>query len=417
NTSGNTWTATIPAATPTNATIAWTVTAVDAVASPTSSGSYQDDALNGIGAIAAANPTSACTGSNTSLSTSFYNAAAAPTTYTIQAVTNPTTDEDLGNVTITDAATSTVLLNNTTTYNSLVGTLGTATGTAGSYASYLTLATIPMTAGSTYNFSLSSLQGVTAYPNSMAIYIDLNRDGDYADAGEGVYIAAATVSGAHVETGSFTVPLTANNGLTRMRVMVNEGLVTSPTMTIVYGEREEYMVNISSSNNGGGGNIPSFTFSWSDGSNVVGTTSPLSTPVNANTTFTVTASTVAGCTITSSVATTAIALPATPTATNSVQCGPGIPTASVASNTGLASPQFRWYAAATGGAALQSNTSTTYQLSISTTTTLYVSEFDGTCESVRTPITVTVNTPPGITPSSAATICSGQSWTLSVSSS
>ncbi|MFM9029009.1 MAG: beta strand repeat-containing protein, partial [Bacteroidota bacterium] len=230
NTSGNTWTATIPAATPTNATIAWTVTAVDAVASPTSSGSYQDDALNGIGAIAAANPTSACTGSNTSLSTSFYNAAAAPTTYTIQAVSNPTTDEDLGNVTITDAATSTVLLNNTTTYNSLVGTLGTATGTAGSYASYLTLATIPMTAGSTYNFSLSSLQGATAYGNSMAIYIDFNRDGDYADAGEGVYIAAATVSGAHVETGSFTVPLTANNGLTRMRVMVNEGLVTSPTM-------------------------------------------------------------------------------------------------------------------------------------------------------------------------------------------
>ncbi|MFM9050881.1 MAG: hypothetical protein ACKOKF_01005, partial [Bacteroidota bacterium] len=83
NSSGNTWTATIPAATPTNANIAWTVTAVDAVSSPTSSGSYQDDALNGIGVIAAATPTSVCTGSNTSLSASFYNAAAAPTSYTI----------------------------------------------------------------------------------------------------------------------------------------------------------------------------------------------------------------------------------------------------------------------------------------------------------------------------------------------
>jgi len=196
NTSGNTWEATIPAATPTNATIAWTVTATDAVAAPTSSGSYQDDALYGVGSTATANPASVCLGATTTLSTSFYNAAAAPTTYTIQAVTNPTTDEDLGNVTITDAATSTVLLNNTSTYNSLVGTLGTATGTAGSYASYLTFATVPMTAGSTYNFSLSSLQSATAYANAMAIYIDLNRDGDYADAGEAVFNEVATALGA-----------------------------------------------------------------------------------------------------------------------------------------------------------------------------------------------------------------------------
>ncbi|MFM8917404.1 MAG: beta strand repeat-containing protein, partial [Bacteroidota bacterium] len=202
-----------------------------------------------------------------------------------------------------------------------------------------------------------------------------------------------------------------------MRVIVNEGLVTSPTMAISYGEREEYLVNISSANNGGGGNIPSFTYSWSDGTNAVGTTNPLSTAVNANTTFTVTASTVAGCTVSSSVAVTAIALPTAPTATNSVQCGPGVPTASVASNTGLATPQFRWYAAATGGTALQSGTNTTYGTSISTTTTLYVSEFDGTCESARTPVTITVNTPPSITSSNSTTICSGQSTTISVSSS
>jgi hypothetical protein len=167
NTSGNTWTATIPAATPSNAIIAWTVTAVDAVSSPTATGSYQDNALFGIGANVTATPASVCTGSNTSLLASPYNSAAAPTTYTIQAVTNPTTDEDFGNITITDAATSTVLLNNTSTYNSLVGTLGTATGTAGSYANYTGLATVPMTAGSTYNFSMSSLAGTTAYNNGI----------------------------------------------------------------------------------------------------------------------------------------------------------------------------------------------------------------------------------------------------------
>ena len=63
NTGGTTWQAVIPAATPTNATVAWTVTAVDAVASSTVSGSYQDDPLNGVGLVAAPSPTNACFGS------------------------------------------------------------------------------------------------------------------------------------------------------------------------------------------------------------------------------------------------------------------------------------------------------------------------------------------------------------------
>ncbi|MFM2207317.1 MAG: hypothetical protein RL213_1292, partial [Bacteroidota bacterium] len=416
NTSGNTWEGVIPAATPTNATVAWTVTAVDAVSAPTSSGSYQDEATYGVGSTAVATPASVCTGSNTSLSVSYYNPIAAPTTYTIQAVTNPTTDEDLGNVTITDAATSTVLLNNTSTYNSLVGTLGTATGTAGSYASYLSFGSISLTAGSTYNFSLSSLQGASAFGNSMAIYIDFNRDGDYADAGENVYVAAATTSGAHTETGSFTIPATANNGLTRMRVICNEGLVTSPTMAISYGEREEYLVNLITSNNGGGGNIPSFTYSWSDGSTTLGTTNPLSVTVAAATTYTVTSTTTAGCTIAASVAVTAIPLPAAPTATNSTQCGARIPDCSVSSNTGLSSPTFRWYADATGGSALLDGPSATYGFVVSTTDTLWVSEFDGSCESARTPVIVTLLPPPGVSMSPGVTICSGKSTSISVSS-
>jgi len=118
-----------------------------------------------------------------------------------------------------------------------------------------------------------------------------------------------------------------------------------------------------------------------------------------------------------STAVTTIALPSAPTATNSVQCGPGVATASVASNTGLATPQYVWYAAETGGTALQTSSANTYGTSISATTTLYVSENDGTCQSLRTPVTVTVNTPPAITTSGPATICSGQSTALFVISS
>jgi len=100
-----------------------------------------------------------------------------------------------------------------------------------------------------------------------------------------------------------------------------------------------------------------------------------------------------------------------------MQCGAGVPTASVASTTGLPTPTFRWYADQTGGTALQNSASTSYGTSVSATDTLWVSEFDGTCESSRTPVIVTINTPPAITASASTTICSGQSTTLTVSSS
>ena len=106
-----------------------------------------------------------------------------------------------------------------------------------------------------------------------------------------------------------------------------------------------------------------------------------------------------------SVSATALTLPTDPTANNSTQCGPLVPTASVTSTTGLPTPTFKWYAAASGGTALQSSTSASYLASISATTTFYVSEFDGTCESGRTAVTVTVNTPPAVSTSGNVAIC------------
>jgi hypothetical protein len=51
-------------------------------------------------------------------------------------------------------------------------------------------------------------------------------------------------------TGSFTVPTSVSNGLTRMRVVVNEGAVTGPTMLVSYGEFEEYSILLSGSGAG-----------------------------------------------------------------------------------------------------------------------------------------------------------------------
>jgi hypothetical protein len=85
------------------------------------------------------------------------------------------------------------------------------------------------------------------YTNSVAIYIDLDQNGSYADAGENVYLSAAGTNGAHIESGTFTVPAGAMLGNTGMRVISRETGTPStitPCGTYSYGETEDYIVNI-----------------------------------------------------------------------------------------------------------------------------------------------------------------------------
>ncbi len=388
NTAGTTWTGTIPAASPTNTIVTWSVTATNSLGgTATYTGtSYQDNPNVDITATATATPSTICAGAATSLSLILNSTSILSPTYTAPtAVTNPTTDEDLGNITITQGATT--ILNNTSTRNSLVGTIGTATGTAGSYSNFTGFGPYNLIAGQTYNFSASTLQGATAYGNAIGIYIDYNRDGDFVDAGEAVYVSATTTLGAHTESGSFTLPYTAGVGRTRMRIVVNEGLVTDPTMTVGYGEFEEYMLNIS-------GTSIATAYSWSDGAGTVGSTNPLSQSPTTNTTYTCTA-TVNGCPITSNavpVTVTTVSAPTADVATSS-QCGSAIPTVSVLGT----AANMRWYSASTAGTLLQTG-GLTYTTAISSTTTFYVAQVSGSCESTtRTPLTVTVSSPDVVT--------------------
>ncbi len=89
--------------------------------------------------------------------------------------------------------------------------------------------------------------GTTAYSNAVKIFIDFNQDGDFADAGEEVYVSPTYTAGAHVETGSLLIPMSASLGYTMMRIVNVEttlpGGITS-CGTYGYGETEDYMVNI-----------------------------------------------------------------------------------------------------------------------------------------------------------------------------
>jgi trimeric autotransporter adhesin len=409
NTVGTTWEANIPVATPANATVSWSVTATNSagLSATTSGTSYADEPLFGLTAVASATQTVICNGETSDLSVLLSNPAAAPAYIAPPAVTNAVPDEDIGNVTISQGAT--IILNNTTGVTSLVGTIGTATGTAGSYSNFTSFGPYSVTAGQTYNYSIGVVDAAPSYyNNAVAIYIDYNRNGVFTDAGEQVYSSGVLTNGPHTESGTFVVPASASAGLTRMRVISNEtSLITSPTQTVSYGEYEEYTLNI----------LPAVSLvDWSDGVASVGTGSPLTVTPATTTTYTASV-TSSGCVFAPAptVTVTVNPLPTAPAATNSSHCGTQVPTASVTSTTGAMTPTFNWYDAPTAGTLLQSSTSATYTSTVGATVTFYVSEEDVAtgCESSRTAVTITVITADGISAmSSSATVCIGDSFDL-----
>jgi hypothetical protein len=285
-----------------------------------------------------------------------------------------------------------------------VGTIGTATGVAGGFSDFTSFGPYGITPGSTYNFSISSSDQGFAYNHGFGIFIDFNRNGVFTDAGEMVYSSATTTSGAHTETGSFTVPTNAKIGATRMRIGTTEALLTSPTQAIFYGEWEEYTMNITGS----------ASFTWNDGTTNVGTTNPVVVSPSASTTYTVSMN-VMGCTDTAMVVVNPTAIPSDPTTSPSAHCGNQIPTCSAS---GANNGDYRWYTDIIGGTALAGETNSTLgSYYVGTTTTLYVSISNGTCESARIPVVITVTTPNPIVASSTKTtnVCANSTIDLSVS--
>ncbi len=162
-----------------------------------------------------------------------------------------------------------------------------------------------------------------------------------------------------------------------------------------------------------GTNVTSSTgFVWNPGAIPTNTAvvSPVNTGTNAVTQiYTVTATNPStGCSNTATTSVVVNPVPVAPTAANSIQCGVGVPTASVSGGTG-----YKWYATPTSTTVLQSGATANYTTAISATTTWYVSSYNVNCESGRTAVTATVTAPDAVTAASTSTsVCPGQSFTL-----
>ncbi len=392
NTSGDIWEYTIPAASPVNATVTWSVTATNSVPlSVTLPGSsYSDEPLFGTVATATATPSTVCAGAPSILTASISNSAAAlPSGYCASAATG-TTEDDIGQVTFAGINNPAV---RPTPQQSNTGAIAT-------YTDFTAVTPATVTAGSSYPITVYHIHsGTDVTANFSNVYIDFNRNGSFDDGGES--FSLTKVGGAFLTdfTGSIAIPANALPGRTRMRVIVKEGAITASCGSQgSWAEVEDYLVDIST--------LGTSTV-WNDAS----TLNPRTVNPTSTTNYSATI-TFAGCTInTNTVSVTTIALPASPNASNSTQCGSGVPTAAV--GTGGQNGVFRWYNQEFGGTLLQTG-GATYAGSISSTTTFWVSEDDGSggCESLRTAVLASVNAPDVVVASSNGPVCANSPLTL-----
>ncbi len=125
--------------------------------------------------------------------------------------------------------------------NVTLGSINNTSGSNGGYADFTALSTALIRGGSR-TISLRAGFTSTAYAEKWAVWIDYNRDGDFADAGE--QVVTTTSSGAAAVTATFTVPATALLGKTRMRVAMRYDTTPIACGKYSYGEVEDYSVTI-----------------------------------------------------------------------------------------------------------------------------------------------------------------------------
>lgn len=111
----------------------------------------------------------------------------------------------------------------------------------GSYSDFTPLVAAPVfNQLATIPFSVSV--GGFGYYSYNAIWIDYNQNGTFESPGEYIYLE--TGFGAFTATGSFTIPITALTGITRMRVITSERPLSSACQNYERGETEDYLINI-----------------------------------------------------------------------------------------------------------------------------------------------------------------------------
>ncbi len=170
--------------------------------------------------------------------------------YCVSSASN-TADEEIFQITVNGASTPAPYANNCN--------VGPGPGSVASlYSNFKTLGALTtVQQGQVVAFQVreNECDGGTLYANGIAVFIDWNQDGDFADAGETAYTQGVTTAatgaspaGDKVINFNYTIPMTATVGLTGMRIVCIEGNANPPACSATpygYGETEDWLIDIS----------------------------------------------------------------------------------------------------------------------------------------------------------------------------
>ena len=112
------------------------------------------------------------------------------------------------------------------------------------YSDFTSISTT-LTKDTEYTITVTPTWTGTVYNEAYRVWIDYNRDGDFGDAGEEVFSQGNTQ--ATSVSGSFTIPSSAVENSTRMRVSMKYNALPTACETFQYGEVEDYTIIIEGS--------------------------------------------------------------------------------------------------------------------------------------------------------------------------
>ncbi|MCK8478976.1 fibronectin type III domain-containing protein [Psychroserpens algicola] len=96
--------------------------------------------------------------------------------------------------------------------------------------------------GNQYTITITPTWTGTIYSEGYAVWIDYNKDGDFEDSGELVFSQAPTTN--TPISGNFTIPLSATETDTRMRVSLKYNGIPTSCEEFTWGEVEDYTVKL-----------------------------------------------------------------------------------------------------------------------------------------------------------------------------
>lgn len=116
------------------------------------------------------------------------------------------------------------------------------------YSNYQSLPAVSVakTVAIPFSIEIGSCNATGVYPNRVAIFIDLNHNNSFNDAGELVYSSPSATTGPHIEYGQLSIPSTALTGNTVMRIISSEqsASINNPCLNYGWGETEDYTIHI-----------------------------------------------------------------------------------------------------------------------------------------------------------------------------